>query len=355
MNSVADESVSSQVAGAHKALRTTLAAGGVAAAGAASLALLAVGEAFWAYRSLRTLLLPASPPASGVFGADYIGEPLPLVLLGDSLAVGYGAASQDGTVGVLLANGLASASERPVRLCNAAVIGAESRDLADQIDALPPDALSPGIAVIVIGGNEVMRLRNIAVAVGHLSRAVERMRQLGFRVVVATCPDMGTIRPFMPPLRFIAHWFSRVLATAQTIVVLRAGGRTVSLADTLGPVFWREPNIMFAQDHLHPSSDGYARAAEVLLPSVCAAAGLRTPTDPNVPHRVYQKSARSPVLVWLAFRASRRAGNETSMGRTRGREVIQTGRRTVLRLRGRIVHLAHLPAHETVGGAVSAS
>ena len=84
---------------------------------------------------------------------------------------------------------------------------------------------------------------------------------------------MGTVRPFFQPLRFFAHWLSRLLATTQTIVVLRNGGRAVSLADTVGPIFRQAPRLMFSTDSLHPSALGYARAAEVLLPSVCAAAG----------------------------------------------------------------------------------
>jgi lysophospholipase L1-like esterase len=49
------------------------------------------------------------------------------------------------------------------------------------------------------------------------------------------------------------------------------------LLDTVGPIFWRKPKLMFSTDHFHPSALGYARAAAVLLPSVSAAVGAVSP------------------------------------------------------------------------------
>ena len=127
-------------------------------------------------------------------------------------------------------------------------------------------------------------------------------------MVVATCPDLGTVHSFRQPLRFFAHWYSRVTATAQAIVTLRAGGRSVSLVDTLGPLFRADPVGMFsAHDHLHPSNRGYEAAASVILPSVRVAAGAPLPADAGVRHRVYRKGSHHP-LAWWAFRATRRAG-----------------------------------------------
>jgi hypothetical protein len=76
------------------------------------------------------------------------------------------------------------------------------------------------------------------------------------------------------PLRTLARRWSRDLAAAQTVAVVTAGGRTVSLGDILGPEFEQRPHEMFAQDRFHPSAAGYARAAAVLLPTLCSALGL---------------------------------------------------------------------------------
>ena len=80
-------------------------------------------------------------------------------------------------------------------------------------------------------------------------------------MVVGTCPDLGTIRPIQPPLRWLARRWSRQLAAAQTVAVVRAGGRTVSLGDLLGPQFDAAPEQMFGADRFHPSAEGYRAAA----------------------------------------------------------------------------------------------
>ena len=103
---------------------------------------------------------------------------------------------------------------------------------------------------------------------------MRRLRDAGAEVVVGTCPDLGTIEPVAQPLRLLARRWSRDLAAAQTVAVVEAGGRTVSLGDLLGPEFYERPHEMFSSDRFHPSAAGYARAAAALLPSVCAALGL---------------------------------------------------------------------------------
>ena len=73
--------------------------------------------------------------------------------------------------------------------------------------------------------------------------------------------------------RHSRRW-SRDLAAAQTVAVIEAGGRTVSLGDILGPEFKERPRELFSQDRFHPSAAGYARAAAVLLPTLCSALRL---------------------------------------------------------------------------------
>ncbi|WP_051143102.1 SGNH/GDSL hydrolase family protein [Humibacter albus] len=277
-------------------------------AAAMGVSALTAAEGFWARGKLMPTRVASSIAAHGLFGEHTEDTPLHLVLMGDSLAVGYGSDDDAKTVGVVLATELAAASARPVRLDNVAEVGAESLDLIEQLVTVRHLATPPDVVVIIVGANDVMHLRSLVAALRPLRATITALRGAGARVVLATCPDLGTVRSFFEPLRFFAHWISRVLATSQTIVALRAGARTVSLADALGPLFRREPGTMFSRlDRLHPSGLGYQRAAEVLLPSVLAAAGHPTPGERAVPFRVYDKSSRHP-LAWLAFRASRRAG-----------------------------------------------
>ena len=108
----------------------------------------------------------------------------------------------------------------------------------------------------------------------HLSEAVRRLREADVAVVVGTCPDLGTISPIPIPLRQVARLWSRRLAAAQTIAVVEAGGRTVSLGSILGPEFAAAPALLFGPDQFHPSAAGYEALARVLVPSVLSALGM---------------------------------------------------------------------------------
>ncbi|GAB2703563.1 SGNH/GDSL hydrolase family protein [Kitasatospora kifunensis] len=289
-----------------------------AAYGGGGLGLLGVGlagvlitESRLAVRAVG--LLEGDPPrADGVYGeglADQTTaeqEPLVLAFLGDSTAVGLGVRRSRETPGALLATGLAAVAERRVELVNVAASGARSDDLARQVRL----ALTarPEVAVIIIGANDVTRHTPAAQAVRQLGDAVRDLRMLGCEVVVGTCPDLGTIKPVRPPLRWLARRVSRQLAAAQTIAVVEAGGRTVSLGSLLGPEFAARPE-MFASDRFHPSAQGYATAAMAVLPSLCAALDLWPEAAAEEP--ATRREAVLPVAV-AAATAAGRSGTEVA-------------------------------------------
>ncbi|OJU39872.1 MAG: GDSL family lipase [Microbacterium sp. 69-10] len=198
------------------------------------------------------------------------GDPIDLLIVGDSLAAGLGASRRKETLGGRLAKGLAERTGRPVRLRSLAVVGSESPDLAAQLDRLTPEDRTD-VAVIVVGGNDVTHRIPVTESVGHLVAAIQRLQERGARVVVGTCPDLGALRPVPQPLRTLASRLSRRLAEAQAEGAARAGAASVSLRRTVGPLFLDEPEQMFSLDRFHPSALGYRRTAEALLPVVAAA------------------------------------------------------------------------------------
>jgi lysophospholipase L1-like esterase len=216
----------------------------------------------------------APPPrCGGDYGTEFgPGAPLRLAVLGDSTAAGYGVHTRAETPGALLATWISTAARRPVRRVCPAVVGSVSAWLPAQVER----AVEAGVdlAVIFIGANDVTTRASESAAVRHLYEAVHGLREVGAEVVVATCPDLGAIAPIKPPLRWAARRWSRQLAAAQTVAVVRAGGRTVSLGDLLGPQFAAEPTRFFGADRYHPSAEGYQLAASVVLPSALAAVGL---------------------------------------------------------------------------------
>jgi lysophospholipase L1-like esterase len=246
--------------------------GGAGLLGGTLLALLAA-EAMLAKRVIGGVVGQA-PMADGVYGdddGDDSSEPISFVVLGDSSACGYGVHTPEETPGAMLATGLAALAGRPVRLTNVAMVGAESKHLAEQIEqALPAE---PDVALIIIGGNDVTHRTTPAEAVPLLVSAIEHLREAGAEVVVGTCPDLGTIQPVAPPLRQIVRGWSRWLAQAQIESAPKAGARVVALGSLLGPEFAAAPRELFGPDRFHPSAAGYTSAAAAILPSLAAAAG----------------------------------------------------------------------------------
>ncbi|WP_227468286.1 SGNH/GDSL hydrolase family protein [Microbacterium sp. YJN-G] len=195
------------------------------------------------------------------------GEPIDLLILGDSVAAGLGATRPKETLGGRLAKSLAKRAGRPVRLRSLAVVGSESPDLPGQLDRLGDDE-RPQVAVIVVGGNDVTHRIPVAESVRHLVGAIVRLQNRGAHVVVGTCPDLGALRPVPQPLRSLASRLSRRLALAQAAGAARAGAASVDLRRAVGPLFLDEPEQMFSLDRFHPSALGYRRTAEALLPAV---------------------------------------------------------------------------------------
>ena len=288
------------------------------------------------------------PRGDGVYGSFPTAPtwglgPLRLAMLGDSSAAGFGVHDAHETPGALIAAGLAQATRRPVQLHCVAVIGAESRHLEDQVDhVLNPTA--PDVAVIMIGANDVTHQVKPQAAVRLLDQAVRRLRAAGVQVVVGTCPDLGTIEPVSQPLRWLARRWSRQLAAAQTIAVVEAGGRTVSLGDILGPEFAARPRDLFGPDRFHPSAEGYASAATALLPSVCAALAQAGDGESEE-----QPDARRGEGIWpvalAAVEAVDAAGTEVAAAQVEGNDRGPRGRWALLRHRRR----AAVPEVEEAG------
>ncbi len=220
------------------ATAAALGGGGVTVLGAAVYGLL-MGEAFLARMMVGRPHGMAGPASDGLYGVwpssggEQHREAIGLVMLGDSTSVGLGMKDPADTPAVVLANGLAAAAGRPVRLGVFGRSGSVSADLSWQVDR----ALNakPDVAVIFVGANDVTTQTKPAHAVRHLQDAVRRLREAGAEVVVGTCPDLGTVRPIGQPLRWLTRRWSRQLAAAQTVAVIEEGGRTVAFADVLGP------------------------------------------------------------------------------------------------------------------------
>jgi lysophospholipase L1-like esterase len=255
-------------------VRTAALGAGAATAGLAGLL---VGQVQQAKRSIG-VTDERPPSADGVYGDDLPGQPIRCLILGDSAAVGYGMTHPDQTPPALIGLSLSHLLDAPVHIHSEAVVGARSSDLREQVNR--GLTFKPDVAVIIIGTNDITHRVPTQLSARRLSVAVRRLADAGCDVVVGTVPDLGTIRPIPQPLRWIARQQGRSLARQQTVAVVSAGGRAVSLGDLLGPMFAAKSDVMFGSDRFHPSAAGYANVVGVLVPSVAAA--IREPEEQDI-------------------------------------------------------------------------
>ncbi|WP_260479324.1 SGNH/GDSL hydrolase family protein [Kibdelosporangium aridum] len=206
--------------------------------------------------------------ADGVYPGG-VGSVLKFAVLGDSLAAGLGAENADLLPGVLLARGLVEETGRSVRLTTYARVGATTRTFISQVDQAVADP--PDLALVIIGGNDVTGKMRVRTSAALLGIEVARLRAAGAAVVVATCPDLGTIRPIPQPLRWVVRQWGRMLAKAQRHAVLRAGGIPVPAADLISAEFHMRYSELFSPDRFHPNGAGYRHASAVLLAPLCQA------------------------------------------------------------------------------------
>jgi lysophospholipase L1-like esterase len=259
------------------------------------------GEAALARRVIGNADDPRFPDSTGWYGRGRPGPAIKVALLGDSSAAGYGVERIVETPGAFFASGLAAEADRRVHLRTYAKVGAQSSDLAGQIDlALPKD---PDLAVILIGTNDVTHRVRPSQSVRYLAESVRRLLDADVLVLVGTCPDLGTVKPIPPPLKQVARSWSRRLAAAQAIAVVEAGGVAVSLGSMLGPNFQAAPALLFGPDRFHPSAEGYRAMAEVLTPSAVNALGF------GEERRRTAGEGTMPVAT-AAARAARNPGTE---------------------------------------------
>ncbi|BBY51929.1 lipase [Mycolicibacterium arabiense] len=221
---------------------------------------------------------------------------LHLMIFGDSTATGYGCTSADEVPGVLIARGLAEESGQRVRLSTKAIVGATSKGLSGQIDAMFVAGPPPDAAVVMIGANDITALNGIPQSARRVGAAVSRLRASGAVVVVGTCPDFGVITAIPQPLRTVARTLGLRLAHAQAVAVRSAGGVPVPFADLMAPEFLKAPERYFSSDMFHPSAVGYSLAASQLLPALCTALGVGSHGQAVEP-ALEQRSSHAAALL----------------------------------------------------------
>jgi lysophospholipase L1-like esterase len=191
-----------------------------------------------------------------------------LAVLGDSIAWGQGASQERDRLAPRLTEGL-RARGFDVESKVFAVPGARSSGLAAQVDRTI--AWRPGLAMIVIGANDLTHFVPPDQAAQQLAAAVRRLVAVDVRVVVAPAPDLSAVPHVPMALRALVRQAGELLHQRQLTAVLEAGGRIADLEQSASRAFAANSSL-FSADRFHPSSAGYAVIAGGLLPVLAEAA-----------------------------------------------------------------------------------
>lgn len=194
------------------------------------------------------------------------GKPLVYLVLGDSTAAGRGG---DYDQGIAMETARHLARSRPVLLINLAVSGAKVADVArDQLPAAV--RLKPDLVLLAVGANDVTHFTPGGKITAGLTAIVTGLATArpGVGIALTGSPDMGTVRRFAQPLRWLAGTQTARVNRAVDRAMVSSRGQNAALvfapiARETGPYFRKDASL-FAPDRFHPNDRGYATWLPVL-------------------------------------------------------------------------------------------
>jgi lysophospholipase L1-like esterase len=190
------------------------------------------------------------------------GEPLRLLVVGDSAARGFGLQDPVDALPQQLARRLAAATGRRVEAMTTATDGHRTREVvAEQLPLVR--AARPDAVVVLVGVNDAVagtRRADLAACTAQMLSGLATASQ-GAVTVLLTCPDLSRAPGAPPPLRRVLGWRCRRVAAIQQDVASNLGVTTVSLPDVA--------RHHYGLDGFHPGVSAHAvmaeRAADALL------------------------------------------------------------------------------------------
>lgn len=210
---------------------------------------------------------------SGTFGSPDLPS-LRIVAVGDSTMTGPGLDDPDDLWLRVVARRLAA--HHHVELHSLARGGSRTDDLLrEQLDRAV--ALSPDIAIVSIGGNDILHLVPIWRFERRLDAIVGRLAEASGAVVLFGIGDLGTIPRATFVLRHWVHTAGRLGDQVHERVAARHGVDKVDQWQLTTAAF-RAGRHMFSADLFHPSAIGHRTWADAVWPTLeRAVAQVTTP------------------------------------------------------------------------------
>ncbi|ARQ69155.1 SGNH/GDSL hydrolase family protein [Streptomyces marincola] len=221
----------------------------------------------------RTPRLPEAEGSDGRAEGGERTEPgLRLLVVGDSMAAGVGVAHHRAGLAGQLAEGLATATGRPVVWRVVARSGATARSTVRRLAEGPVGfAEPPDVVVVVVGINDLLRFRGLAAwrrDLAVLDATVRSRFGSDVRIGFSGMPPVRRFPALPQPLRAVLGLRARLMDRVLRESAGECGAFCVAL-----PVeaMADQPHLFFARDRFHPSARGYAEVAAGFLPAVLTA------------------------------------------------------------------------------------
>lgn len=191
------------------------------------------------------------------------GRPIQLALYGDSVL----ASIEPGSVARRLAESIAQAGYR-VTVDDYAKDGQRAEHLRQQLAGHAMHR--PNLAVICVGGNDVIHPRPLHRFAEYLRSAIGDLRrpQPGLPIVLIGAPDMSTVPAFGPFERHEFGWRARQVNRKTAQVARKTQVQFSNLAERAGWFFRDHPEVAFAPDQYHPSEEGNSIIVKYLMEDV---------------------------------------------------------------------------------------
>ncbi|MFZ5541892.1 MAG: SGNH/GDSL hydrolase family protein [Pseudomonadota bacterium] len=206
---------------------------------------------------------PRLPVAAGALAGEIgVGAPLRLLVIGESTAVGVGAAHHGEALAGELAGRLAAKLGRRVSWRVIGENGATARRALQVLEAA--EAAPADLAVVALGVNDVLEQTRVARWQRDVAALVAALqaRTAARDVILLGVPPLAKFPALPRPLRDVLGADARRLDAALARVAARLDARERRVRhDRFAFDGARE---FFARDGFHPSALGYARWAELI-------------------------------------------------------------------------------------------
>jgi lysophospholipase L1-like esterase len=211
-------------------------------------------------RRVTPRLPPVDGPHDGVTSTG--ANPLRLLIVGESPAVGVGVTSHDEGLAGSVARTLAASTRRPIAWRVVGRSGASVRQVATELVA-PAAPIGADIVVVAFGVNDTISLSPVGGWVAGLESLLQIVRRGSpdAAIVVSGVPPMQHFPAFPAPLRHVLGLRAHVLDRAA----IRWTRRHTRIAHVPHPrTVEGNVSAMFCADRFHPSTLGYAHWGRAL-------------------------------------------------------------------------------------------